>query len=60
MAHVLTLGIVGLSAAIAGTLATWDKDLEFGPKCYPLALVLLAIPCVWLGGKLAQRAAAKK
>jgi hypothetical protein len=60
MGHVWTLGVIGLLAAIAGTAATWDKGLEFGPKWYPLALVVLAIPCVWLGGKLAQRAMARK
>ena len=54
MGHALTLGIVGLFAAIAGTVATWDKGPEFGPKWYPLALVVLAIPCVWFGGTLAQ------
>jgi hypothetical protein len=60
MGHALTLGVIGLFAAIAGTIVTWDKGPEFGPKWYPLALVVLAIPCTWLGGKLAQRAAAKK
>jgi len=60
MGHVWTLGVIGLLAAIAGTAATWDKGPEFGPKWYPLALVVLAIPCVWLGGKLAQRAIARK
>jgi hypothetical protein len=54
MAHVLVLGIVGLMAAVAGTLATWNQGPEFGPKWYPLALVVTAIPCVWAGGKLAQ------
>ena len=60
MGHVWTLGVIGLLAAIAGTVATWNKGPEFGPKWYPLALVVLAIPCVWLGGKLAQRAIARK
>jgi hypothetical protein len=55
MAHVWTLGIIGLLAAIAGALATWDKGAEFGPKWYPLALVILAIPSVLFGGKLARR-----
>jgi hypothetical protein len=58
--HALILGIVGLLAAIAGTAATWNKGPEFGPHWYPLALVVTAIPCTWLGGKLAPRAAAKK
>ena len=60
MGHVWTLGVIGLLAAIAGTAATWDKGPEFGPKWYPVALVVLAIPSVWLGGKLAQRAIARK
>jgi hypothetical protein len=60
MGHVWTLGVIGLLAAIAGTVATWNKGPEFGPKWYPVALVVLAIPSVWLGGKLAQRAIARK
>jgi hypothetical protein len=60
MGHVLTLGIIGMFAAIAGTLATWKKGPEFGPHWYPLALVVLALPSVWLGGKLAQRSRATK
>jgi hypothetical protein len=60
MGHVWTLGVIGLLAAIAGTVATWNKGPAFGPKWYPLALVVLAIPCVWLGGRLAQRAIARK
>jgi hypothetical protein len=60
MGHVWALGVVGLLAAIAGTVATWNKGSEFGPKWYPVALVVLAIPSVWLGGKLAQRAIARK
>ena len=60
MGHVWTLGVIGLLAAIAGTVATWDKGPEFGPKWYPVALVVLAIPSVWLGGKLAQRAIVRK
>jgi len=60
MGHALTLGVVGLFAAIAGTIVTWDKGPEFGPKWYPLALVVTAIPCTWLGGKLAPCATAKE
>ena len=60
MGHALTLGVVGLLAAIAGTIATWDKGPEFGPKWYPLALVVTAIPCTWLGGKLAPRVTVKE
>jgi hypothetical protein len=54
--HAWILAIIGVLAAIAGTVATWDKGPEFGPKWYPIALVVLAIPSVLLGGRLvAQR-----
>jgi hypothetical protein len=59
MAHVWALAIIGLIAAIAGTMATWSAGPEFGPKWYPLALVALALPSVWAGGKLARRATAE-
>jgi peptidoglycan/LPS O-acetylase OafA/YrhL len=55
MTHAWILAIIGVLAAIAGTMATWDKGPEFGPKWYPIALVVLAIPSVLLGGKLAAR-----
>ena len=59
MAHVWALGIIGLFAAVAGTVATWNAGPEFGPKWYPLALVALALPSVWAGGRLARRTAAE-
>jgi peptidoglycan/LPS O-acetylase OafA/YrhL len=52
MKHALILGVVGVIVSIAGTVATWNRGPEFGPKWYPLALVVLAIPCAWVGGKL--------
>jgi hypothetical protein len=55
LTHAWILAIIGVLAAIAGTMATWDKGPEFGPKWYPIALVILAIPSVLLGGKLAAR-----
>jgi len=55
MTHAWILAIIGILAAIAGTMATWDKGPEFGPKWYPIALVILAIPSVLLGAKLAVR-----
>ena len=52
MTHVLVLGAVGIVAALAGTLATWNQGPEFGPKWYPILLVITALPCVWAGGML--------
>ena len=53
--HALVLGIIGLVLSIAGTLATWNRGPEFGPKWYAIAVVVIAIPCAWIGGKLVRR-----
>jgi surface polysaccharide O-acyltransferase-like enzyme len=52
MGHALVLGVIGLVLSIAGTVSTWNRGAEFGPKWYPIGLVLTALPCAWLGGKL--------
>jgi len=52
MLHAMILGIVGLVASIVGAIVTWNKGPAFGPHWYPLALVVLAIPQSWAGGKL--------
>lgn len=53
--HALALGILGFLISIAGVVATWNKGSEFGPKWYPLALVVIALPCALIGGKLRER-----
>jgi surface polysaccharide O-acyltransferase-like enzyme len=53
--HALVLGVIGFVLSLAGTFATWNRGPEFGPKWYPLALVVIAIPTAWLGGKLVSR-----
>lgn len=54
MVHALILGSIGLVAATAGAIATWDKGPAFGPKWYPVLLVVTAIPCTWIGGLVAR------
>ena len=54
MTHVQVLGAIGIVAALAGTLATWNQGPEFGPKWYPILLVITALPCVWAGGMLVR------
>lgn len=51
MRHVLILGSIGMFAAVVGMLGTWNRT-EMGPRWYPIALVVTALPCVWAGGKL--------
>ncbi len=52
MQHALALGIVGIVLSIAGLVGTWNAGPEYGPRWFPLALVAIALPCAWLGGKL--------
>lgn len=48
--YVILLGLVGTLLGIAGAIAARVMDL--GPLWYPLALIVLGFPCVWLGGWL--------
>jgi hypothetical protein len=50
MKHAMMLGYVGVVLGLVGVVATWNLGL--GPRWYPLALVALAIPQCWAGGKL--------
>jgi hypothetical protein len=50
MWHALIGGVIGLVFGVVGAVATWNRGL--GPHWYPLALVVLAMPTAWAGGKL--------
>ena len=57
MMHALWLGALGVVVSAIGAIATWNKGPEFGPRWYPIVLLLVSFPCAWVGGKLyeAQR-----
>ncbi|MGB8474997.1 MAG: hypothetical protein WCE61_13005 [Candidatus Acidiferrum sp.] len=52
MFHALVLGVLGFAVSILGAVTTWNRGPAFGPHWYPVALVVLALPTAWLGGKL--------
>jgi hypothetical protein len=54
MTRALILGIVGFVVSTIGAVVTWNKGPAFGPHWYPVALVVLAIPTAWVGGKLRE------
>ena len=54
MKHALILGVIGIVLGIIGAVATWNRGPEFGPHWYPLALIIVSIPCAWIGGKLQE------
>jgi hypothetical protein len=51
LGHAITLGVLGFFACVAGAVTMWGV----GPHWYPLALVVLAIPSAWIGGRLRLR-----
>jgi hypothetical protein len=58
MKHVLILGIVGTILGLIGVAATWNRGL--GPRWYPVALAVLAIPQSLVGGWLYLRQSGKR
>ena len=51
MNHAMILGYIGAVLGLVGVVSTWNLGL--GPRWYPIALVVLAIPQSWAGGKIA-------
>ena len=58
MKHAMILGVVGVVLGLVGVVATWNLGL--GPRWYPIALVVLAIPQCWAGGKLYEMQSDKR
>jgi len=56
--HALILGVVGVALGLVGVAATLNRDL--GPRWYPVALVVLAIPQSWAGGKIFEAQVANR
>ena len=48
--HALIGGAIGTVVSIIGAAATWNRG--FGPHWYPVALILVALPSAWVGGRL--------
>lgn len=44
--HAIILGIIGVVVTILGSAANWEKSAAW----YPIALILITLPCTWLGG----------
>ena len=52
MQHALVGGVMGLVVSTVGAVVTWNRVPSLGPHWYPVALIVTAMPCAWLGGKL--------
>ncbi len=53
MRHALALGAAGMLVGTVGLVVTWGREL--GPTWYPIAIVAMALPCVWAGAALRLR-----
>ncbi|HWM25169.1 MAG TPA: hypothetical protein VNP98_10115 [Chthoniobacterales bacterium] len=53
MFYATILGLIGIVAGTAGAIVTIPMGIA--PAWYPIALVVLALPCTWLGGKLKSK-----
>jgi hypothetical protein len=55
MRHVTVLAVIGLIGGAAGVAVAIGRS-DLGPLWYPIAILLTAYPCTWLGGVLRERA----
>jgi surface polysaccharide O-acyltransferase-like enzyme len=51
MRHALVLGLVGVAFGTAGAIKARNLGPAF-PLWYPVVLILVSLPCAWVGGKL--------
>src|SRR3989442_11823935 len=49
MRHAVILGFLGIVAGTIGLAVAWNVSPQ---HWYPIALVITALPCTWLGGRL--------
>lgn len=54
MQHALVVGLIGVVLNTAGALEIRKLGPEFGPLWYPVTLILISLPCAWIGGKLVR------
>jgi len=58
MRHAAILGIIAVALSTLGAVAAITQA-DLGPAWYPIALALVAYPCVWLGAIFQRRLAAR-
>ena len=51
----VVLGGIGTFLGLLGFIGAWVASPKLGPLWYPALLVITALPCTWLGGKLSKR-----
>ncbi len=54
MFHALVGAYIGIVVATVGAVVTWNAGPQYGPHWYPIALIVLAIPTAWAGGRIRE------
>ena len=52
MAHAIALGVLGVVISLGGLVYAQKQGPEFGPLWYSVAIVLISLPCAWIGGRI--------
>ncbi len=59
MFHALLAALIGIVLATIGAVVTWNAGPQYGPHWYPIALIVLALPTAWAGGRIRETQIAK-
>jgi hypothetical protein len=54
MWHAMIVGAIGFLVSVVGVIGTWSRASAFGAHWYPVALVVIALPCAWVGGRIRE------
>jgi hypothetical protein len=60
MFHAIVGAVIGIVVATIGAIVTWNAGPQYGPHWYPIALIVLALPTGWAGGRMREAQTAKK
>lgn len=52
--HALVIGLIGIVLNAGAAIATWNHAPPYGPHWYPVVLIVISLPCAWVGGKLVR------
>ena len=59
MFHAIVGAVIGIVVATIGAIVTWNAGPQYGPHWYPIALIVLALPTAWAGGRIREAQIAK-
>lgn len=54
MFHALIGAVIGIVVSTIGAIVTWNAGPQYGPHWYPIALIVLALPTAWAGGRIRE------